>query len=575
MTELIRIGINLLTHEERRKALQIFLASFVGSALDLFSLAVFLPVILMVTSQTEYNSLIEVYDYVPGLTTVQINIGIIAVALSAMYLKTQYNIWLSQKRALFSYHVAGRIAFQALHNFWSLSYPDYTKRSHSNEMNRINNLPLMYANNFMIPLSVLAAEGIITILLIMSIVLFDIQSFMFLLFIAVPIWFIYKRNQAHVRRTGEQIKTLYPKTLKHTLQAVVGWVEIKVFNKESFFSNTLKKSYAALGNAFSQDHTAQSANSRTTELVAVVCVSLIALSTLILNQFSQKETVFFFVYAGLAFRIIPSINRILASLLQMRTHGFAIRELAEIANPNGCRIEEPSTEMAYEFQECIQFTNVTFKYPSAQPILKDFNMTITKNDRILISGKSGEGKTTALLLLLNLIQPIAGKITIDGKRYDKQVMWNLFGYVPQSPYILDASLAENIAFGADLKNINFERIRQLLEELSLDQWVSELPDGVHTNIGENGCRVSGGQRQRLAIARALYFNAQILLLDEITSQLDTQTASEVLDLMSSPGMQNKTIILITHRPGQFKEMSKHYILKNGKLVFEKDYETIC
>jgi ATP-binding cassette, subfamily B, bacterial PglK len=575
MTKLIRIGINLLTHAERRKAGLIFLQSFVGSALDLFSLAVFLPVILMVTSQAEYNSLTTLYVYLPGLTTAQINIGIIIIALSAMYLKTRYNIWLSHKRALFSYGVAARIAFQALHNFWSLSYPEYTKRSHSDEMNRINNLPLMYANNFMIPLAVLAAEGMITIMLITSIVVFDLQSFMLLLFIAVPIWFIYKRNQAHVRRTSEQIKTLYPKTLKHTLQAVVGWVEIKVFNKESFFSNTFKKSYAALGNAFSQDHTAQSSNSRTTELVAVVCVSLIALSTVMLNHFSQKETVFFFVYAGVAFRVIPSVNRILGSLLQMRTHGFAIRELAEIAKPDGYRINEPSTEMAHEFQECIQFTNVTFKYPSGQLILKDFNMTIMKNDRIIISGKSGEGKTTALLLLLNLIEPVGGEITIDGKSYDKQRMWNLFGYVPQNPYILDASLAENIAFGTDLQNIDFERIRQLLEELSLDQWVSELPDGVHTNIGENGCRISGGQRQRVAIARALYSNAQILLLDEITSQLDTQTASEVLDLMSSPGMQNKTIILITHRPGQFKEMSKQYILKNGKLVFEKNYETIC
>jgi ATP-binding cassette, subfamily B, bacterial PglK len=575
MKELIRIGLRLLTSRERRKMAFIFLASFIGSVLDLFSLAVFLPVVLMVTSQSDYNSLTAIYDRLPGLTVAQINISIIVLALSAMYFKTRYHVWLSQRRALFSYNVAARIAFQSLHNFWSLPYPDYATRSHSDEMNRINNLPLMYANNFMIPLAVVLAEALITTMLITSIIIFDIQSFLFLLLITIPIWLIYKRNQAHVRRTSELIKTLYPETLKHTLQAVVGWVEIKVFHKQSFFSDTFRKSYERLGRAFSDDHTAQSSNSRTTELVAVACLSSVALFNLLLNQFSEKETVFFFVYAGVAFRVIPSINRILTSLLQIRTHGFAIKGLLEIAKAGDSCIEELSAETGYEFDNSIQFRNVTFKYPSGQPILKDFNLTILKNDRIVISGRSGEGKTTALLLLLNFIQPVSGEITIDGKAFDKQLMRNLFGYVPQNAYMLDASIIANIAFGVDAKKIDMERISALIRDLSMEDWLKSLPEGIQTNIGENGCRISGGQRQRLAIARALYFNAQILLLDEITSQLDTETGSGVLDLLSSPGLQNKTIVLITHRPDMWKEFSKRYTLKNGKLVPEEAYQTIC
>jgi ABC-type bacteriocin/lantibiotic exporter with double-glycine peptidase domain len=201
--------------------------------------------------------------------------------------------------------------------------------------------------------------------------------------------------------------------------------------------------------------------------------------------------------------------------------------------------------------------------------LKNIQLTIHKGEKIALMGKSGSGKTTLLLLLMRYITEQSGDIVVDGVKLEPQHSTSfrkLMGYVPQSPYILDASIAENIAFGINETEIDTTKIAKLVSDLDLQSWISTLPQGIHTRIGERGTKISGGQRQRLAIARALYYNAEVLLLDEITNQLDAHTEREVIDILNRLASLGKTLLFITHKTDLFSSFDSVYELKNGTLL---------
>ena len=142
---------------------------------------------------------------------------------------------------------------------------------------------------------------------------------------------------------------------------------------------------------------------------------------------------------------------------------------------------------------------------------------------------------------------------------------SLVGYVPQNPYILDGTVADNIAFGVHAKLMDYKKVSQLISDVDLEKWVNELPEGIYTRIGEKGANISGGQRQRIALARALYHNARLLLLDEVTNQLDAITQKEVVNRILTFNDPNQTIVMITHHPDLLDRFDKVYGLIDGEL----------
>ena len=165
-----------------------------------------------------------------------------------------------------------------------------------------------------------------------------------------------------------------------------------------------------------------------------------------------------------------------------------------------------------------------------------------------ISGETGSGKSTALNLILGLINPVKGNIFIDDKNLlkVKQEWQSIIGFVPQSVYLLDESIAKNIAFGINEEKINFEKIKKIIQDLNLNDLINDSEFGLETLVGERGVRISGGQLQRIGIARALYKDPDILVLDEITSSLDDETEDKIMRLIENL-KGKKTIIIISHK----------------------------
>jgi ABC-type multidrug transport system fused ATPase/permease subunit len=200
-------------------------------------------------------------------------------------------------------------------------------------------------------------------------------------------------------------------------------------------------------------------------------------------------------------------------------------------------------------------------------IFKDANMTIKKGQSVGIMGPSGAGKSTIVDVLLGLLHVKSGDILCDGanifSNYDSWLAQ--IGYIPQSIYLVDESIRENIAFGIDADQIDDNRIWQVMEEAQLAEFVRSLPEGLDTKIGDRGVRLSGGQRQRIGIARALYHNPEILVFDEATSALDNETEAAVMEAINS-FHGKKTMVIIAHRLNTIEKCDVIYEVKDEKIT---------
>ena len=214
----------------------------------------------------------------------------------------------------------------------------------------------------------------------------------------------------------------------------------------------------------------------------------------------------------------------------------------------------------------IRLEGITFRYPDGdRNIFTDASMVIPKGKSVGIKGASGAGKSTIVDILLGLLHVQKGEITCDGANiFSNYESWlSQIGYIPQSIYLIDESIRDNIAFGIDEREIDDVRIREVAAEAQLLEFIDSLPEGLDTKIGDRGVRLSGGQRQRIGIARALYHNPEILVFDEATSALDNETEAALMGAINS-FHGRKTMIIIAHRLNTIENCDLIYEVKGEK-----------
>jgi len=226
-----------------------------------------------------------------------------------------------------------------------------------------------------------------------------------------------------------------------------------------------------------------------------------------------------------------------------------------------------------EINQCIRFESVDFSYGPAQPVvLKGVDFEIRKGDRIGIIGSTGSGKSTMIDLLMGLLVPASGVISIDGENLhspdqpERLLAWRAsIGNVPQNIYLTDSSILENIAFGVPKDHIDLSKVRQVATEAQVANFIESTPYGYATKVGERGISLSGGQRQRIGIARALYKRPKILVFDEATSALDGETESAVIQSIEKLD-KNITIIMIAHRVSTLQRCQKIFEIVDGNIL---------
>jgi ATP-binding cassette, subfamily B, bacterial PglK len=274
-------------------------------------------------------------------------------------------------------------------------------------------------------------------------------------------------------------------------------------------------------------------------------------------------------FAFAALRLIPAFQQVFSSLNKINFSTKGLDVILERLNENkNLKILNKTQERLKILKE-IELKKINFIYPNSNRLaLNEINLTIKSGTKIGFVGTTGSGKTTLIDVILGLLNPNSGEIFLDGSEISKLGLskWqNSIGYVPQNIYLSDKTIAENIAFGESINELDIERVKKVSKIACLDQFIiDELDDGYYTSIGERGVRLSGGQRQRIGIARALYNNPPLLVLDEATSALDNITEKLILDSISNH-CKDITSIIIAHRLNTIKNCDCIYFLKKGKI----------
>lgn len=287
------------------------------------------------------------------------------------------------------------------------------------------------------------------------------------------------------------------------------------------------------------------------------------------------------VFLTAGYRMVPSFGRILSSLHRLSFSLQAVKKIYidyEKFTANNDTLIGNKENASDVFKNFFKLSNISFSYEKNQKnpksiVLENINLNINKGDKIGIIGKSGSGKSTLIDIIMGFLNPFKGKIFIDSFEFSevKKQWQKIIGCVPQDVFILDKSLAENIAFGFSKENIDYVHLDKCLKEANLEEFRKDLKFGINSVLGEKGARLSGGQRQRIGIARALYTKPEILIFDEVTSALDEKTEKIIINEIFKT-YANKTILFVSHNINNLRYCNKIIEIKNKntEIKFFKD-----
>lgn len=422
---------------------------------------------------------------------------------------------------------------------------------------------------------IVVAVSICIVLVVLVSPLISIGSGLLFLGMTLIITKVLKPRLNAIGRKNQQIQS---RIAKWRIQSIYGLKDVKVLHREEFFVRNYYESGAIGANVARNYAVMNNAPRLLIETVFIAAMlSFILVFTLQGGDFTELFSKLA-AFAAAAVRVMPATNRINTYLSEIAYAQPCLDYLYENLTESmkldvngsvtGLLGEKKAENPPLILTDRIALDHISYTYPNTdKPIFTDAHMEVKKGQSVGIMGPSGAGKSTIVDILLGLLHVQEGTITCDGRNvFENYPSWLAkIGYIPQAIYLIDESIRDNIAFGIDADKIDDERIWEALEEAQLKSFVEELPEGLETTIGDRGVRISGGQRQRLGIARALYHNPEILVFDEATSALDGDTETAVMEAINS-FHGKKTMVIIAHRLNTIEKCDVIYKVENGKIT---------
>lgn len=520
---------HLLLPSERRMGMRVIMAVFFSALLNFAGLAALIPVLLFLIEEKEEKG--------EALLFCLLAVGFILfknVLVMGLFRFQNYYLLSLYKRlsfSLFSSYYHRGILFISRLGSTRLGY-------------EVNYVCYAFSMSLLSPLLNMTAD-VLLILLVTAVLLVYAPMTVLMLYLAFfPFMLMYIFGiKRRIRYYGKKELLARREQTRIVTEAYKGYAELEVNHAFPSLQHSFLKGLDTISFCRLKLETVYHLPLCLSELSVVIGLTLLALS----GTGNVKALVGIFAVG--AFRLLPALRESLSAWTQIQNSVFCLRIIKAGMEDLFSTFEEKPTA-GLSFEKEIAISNLSYTYPEGKRVLKEFDCTIRKGEYIGIRGSSGIGKSTLFNLLLGFLKPDGGEIRIDGVLLsaENRKLWHRrIGYVPQGVFILDGTLAENVALGCC--DISKEKVKRILRQVRLDEWVDELPLGIDTLLGESGARLSGGQKQRVGIARALYKEADILLLDEATSALDTATECEINEMIC--GLRNDyrglTVLSIAHR----------------------------
>ena len=577
---------SLLTDEQRRKLLRLQLFVVLMAFAELGSVLSIGPFMALVgdMSQLQGDGIVSDLYRLSGFENPRTflfwtGIGVLFALTIAAFI-SMFTIWrLSMYGARVGAELSSRLYSHYMHQPWLF----HASGSSSQLTNQIAQECSRITGGIINPLMQMNARIVMAALMAVAIFIFNpVVAIVGLVIFAVAYMAMYRIVRQRLIRNGGTITSAQRMRFKLMGEGFGGIKDALLLGRQQVFTDRFEQASSQFADAQGKNQVMSQVPRFVMELVAFGSVIFLILYLLAAHDGNLGTILpLLSVYALAGFKLLPAFQLIYSSISGIRGNLTAFEGLRyDLRASATASLQSAPSENSGEHltpRESIELKNIRFSYPGKQePALRDVTLTIGVNKVIGLVGASGSGKSTAIDLLLGLIQPENGELLIDGEPLTKQQLraWqNSLGFVPQSIFLADSSIRENIAFGLPPELVDEEKVQRAATMAHLDELLAELPEGLNTRVGERGVQLSGGQRQRIGIARALYHDADVLILDEATSALDGITEKLIMDAIHDFSGK-KTIIMIAHRLATVKECDSIYLLANGSVTDQGTYSEL-
>lgn len=560
--ESVLTSLRLLNRTERARAIRVLIVLVVGVALEIVSFTALIPAVSVISERISEQDFPLLGGLLVGRSESVVVLVVVVVLSSLFAVKSLYSIWSIWYQREFCRIVEERLTIDAIRFYLQQPFLFHVDNS-SSMLLRNMGIPGQFVSLSLDSILTIGTDGavffaLIGVLLIVEPIATTVVLGL-LAFLGMTFHLLTKRR---IQRWGKQRLDLEADRIRVTQEGFAAIKELKALECEEEFA-TRFEGYLFQSTRIGRNFTVLASIPR----VWLEFLAFIGLGALMIALTSGGRTIVdalpeLSLFAASAFRLLPAVNRIIFALQNIQFGLPAFEALSEIKPLAKAEIE--SSQFS-DYYGDIELRNVSFKYPkSPSSTLKEISLIIPHGQVIGISGESGSGKSTLVCLLLGLLPATSGEILIGGN-YVSGTMGRNIGYVPQSVYLVDDSIARNVAFGLRHEEISESRVWEVLHQARLSEFVTSLEGNIHYVVGENGSRLSGGQRQRIGIARALYADPDIVILDEATSALDIGTASELLREVSSL-RGSKTVVLVSHDEKVLEACDSVFELSKGTIA---------
>tara|TARA_B100000965_G_scaffold252156_1_gene212154 strand:- start:14944 stop:16644 length:1701 start_codon:yes stop_codon:yes gene_type:complete len=548
--------IKVLKPNETKSMIFNMILSVFNTFLELFSITTIVYLLLVISGQNLTESKIS-YLFNSILPEESLIISSAILMISVVLVKTVFQIIFTYYQEKISQQVQNRINNTLFIKFINSKYEDYINDSSPRIVRILSQESIKIGNQLISPFISIINESLLLFFVSVFIFIYDPLLGLVVYFVSISLIFYFSKFiSSKVQLLGKIVASNNNSRIKIIGEAYRSFDLIKMYNFQKSFINIYKKhtkniTDAGLMNMFF---------SKLPKSIFELFIFFFLFGLILVLYLSQNNDLlisYLSILAVSVYKIIPSLNKTSSSLQSIQYFASPFAELVELINAD---VVEPNIKEVESFK-LIKYQDLSFSYSKKKRFFNSIDFEIKRNDFIGIYGPSGSGKSTFIKIISGLLTPDDGKVLVDGKPINLDSLHNYFSYVPQDPFILDEDILTNISFNFNSEEIDQIKVSEVLKKVEL---YDKFKDKMDESLGENGIKVSGGQKQRIAIARALFFDKKVIVLDESTSNLDPETETKILSLLSNLN-KDITIIFISHKHSSLTNCKELYEINNNKI----------
>ncbi|NQV18413.1 MAG: ABC transporter ATP-binding protein/permease [Armatimonadetes bacterium] len=579
MKELLSKIWYLFDKKDKRKICFLSILILTGTFIEILGFSVIIPFLMVISKPEIIQENIyfkTAYELISPNSYNQFLVFVTFIIIIVFVLKNSFLFFIEYYKFKFTTTEHYKLTSRLFRSYLKNPYAFHLQRNTAQLLRNIG-LVIGVISGIVLPLIRLVTDSFLIIIIFILLMVIDFTSalivFGVLGLISILYFLLIKKK---LKKYGERQKNIQGILIKQFNQGLGSIKESKILGREHFFDKTYSK-YLFEFSKISKYQ--QSINAFPRFIIETTMVSLVLFIVLfaLVRGYAIESILIALSFFGLAsVRLMPSIGRINSSLMMIRFYIPSLEEVyadLKMSASNKKRITNKDISDQIGFKEEILLDNIDFSYESSKiPALKKLSIRIPKNSTIGLVGETGAGKTTVVDVILGLLIPQNGHVYVDGVNiHEKLTSWQRkAGYIPQQIYLMDDTIANNIAFGIPKEEVDLQKVNNALRLAQLQEFIDELPHGLETIIGELGIRISGGQRQRIGIARALYNDPELLIMDEATAALDNETERAFMESIESLSGK-RTIIIIAHRLTTIEKANIIFFLSKGQLLASGSY----